>query len=110
MSLSKAEQVGEMIYELMRRGKLDKEAFNMRMSQLDLCGAHGRISSCYVTWLLLKNTPDCLEKQFHMDTNTLKLRAALQEESHATELVEAPVKKKALNTPRKSLRTVQRVT
>ena len=81
MSLSKAEHVGEMIYELLRRGKLDKEAFTRRMTQLDLCGSHGRVATCYVTWLLLKNTPDCLEKQFHMSANTLKLREALSEES-----------------------------
>ena len=62
MSLSKAEHVGEMIYELMRRGKLDKEAFTRRMTQLDLCGSHGRVATCYVKWLLLKNTPDCSEK------------------------------------------------
>ena len=81
MSLSKAEHVGEMIYELLRRGKLDKDAFTRRMTQLDLCGSHGRVATCYVTWLLLKNTPDCLEKQFHMNANTLKLREALSEES-----------------------------
>ena len=102
-----------MIYELMRRGKRDKETLIRRMSQLDLCGAHGRISSCYVTWLLLKSTPDCPEKQFHMNVNTLKLRAALQEEeSHAAELVEAPAEKEALktlHTSREILRAVQRV-
>ena len=40
MSLTKSEQVGETIYELMRRGKLDKEAFTRRMTQLDLFGSH----------------------------------------------------------------------
>ena len=111
MSLSKAEHVGEMIYELMSRGKLDKEAFTRRMTQLDLCGPHGRVASCYVTWLLLKNTPDCPEKQFHMARNNLKLRAALQEEEESltTKLAEGPAEMEARNACQQSLRTVQRV-
>ena len=81
MTLSKAEHVREMLYELMRRGKLDKETFARRMTQLDPCVSHGRVASCYVTWLLLKNTPDSSEKLYHMNVNTLKLREALSEES-----------------------------
>ena len=54
--LSRQELVGEAIYELLRRGSMDKATFTARMSALDQCGPDGAIAACYVTWMLLRNT------------------------------------------------------
>ena len=76
--LSRQELCGEAIYELTRRGKLDKETFTTRMQALDACGVDGAIGSCYATWLLLRAQPESQERDLLMAQNTLKLREAVR--------------------------------
>ena len=76
--LSRQELCGEAIYELMRRGKMDKATYTARMQALDSCGAAGAIGSCYATWLLLRAQPESQERDLYMAQNTLKLREAVR--------------------------------
>ena len=76
--LSRQELCGEAIYELMRRGKMDKETYTARMQALDSCGAEGAVGSCYATWLLLRAQPESQERDLWMAQNTLKLREAVR--------------------------------
>ena len=76
--LSRQELCGEAIYELTRRGKLDKETFTTRMQTLDACGVEGAIGSCYATWLLLRAQPESQERDLFMAQNTMKLREAVR--------------------------------
>ena len=72
--LSRQELCGEAIYELTRRGKLDKETFTTRLQALDACGADGAIGACYATWLLLRAQPESQERDLWMAQNTMKIR------------------------------------
>ena len=47
--LSRQELCGEAIYELTRRGKIDKATFIQRLEALDACGPDGAIGACYAT-------------------------------------------------------------
>ena len=76
--LSRHELCGEAIYELMRRGKIDKATYTARMQALDTCGADGAVGSCYATWLLLRAQPESQERNLYMAQNTLKLREAVR--------------------------------
>ena len=76
--LSRQELVGEAIYELLRRGLMDQATFTARMDALDHCGPDGAIGACYVTWLLLRNTRPCPERDYWMAQNTAKLRSILR--------------------------------
>ena len=76
--LSRQELCGEAIYELTRRGKLDKETFTTRLQALDACGADGAIGACYATWLLLRAQPESQERDLWMAQNTMKLREAVR--------------------------------
>ena len=76
--LSRQELCGEALYELTRRGKLDKETFTTRMQALDACGADGAIGACYATWLLLRAQPESQERDLWMAANTMKLREAVR--------------------------------
>ena len=75
--LSRQELCGEAIYELLRRGKLDKATFTARMQTLDNCGPDGAIAACYVTWMLLRNMPESAERDAWMAQNTAKLQGVL---------------------------------
>ena len=89
--LSRQELCGEAIYELMRRGKMDKSTFNARMSALDACGPDGAIASCYATWLLLRAQPESQERDLWMAHNTMKLREAVRHlEASTSKDVERP--------------------
>ena len=77
-ALSRQELCGEAIYELLRRGKLDKASFTARMQTLDNCGPDGAIAACYVTWMLLRNTRPCRERDYWMAQNAAKLRSILR--------------------------------
>ena len=44
--LSRQELCGEAIYELLRRGNMDKATFTARMSALDQCGPDGAVAAC----------------------------------------------------------------
>ena len=114
MSLTKAERVGEMIYDLLRRNKLSQHDFTRRMTQLDQCGTSGVIGACYVTWLTLRNCKDTPQRQAFLEQNIHKLRAALLEEESlarldSAQLTEGPAESEARNACLESLRTVQRV-
>ena len=76
--LSRQELCGEALYELTRRGKLDKETFTARMQALDACGPDGAIAACYTTWLLLRAQPESQERDIWMAQNTMKLREAVR--------------------------------
>ena len=76
--LSRQELCGEAVYELMRRGKMDKATYTARMQALDACGAEGAIGSCYATWLLLRAQPESQERDLFMAQNTMKLREAVR--------------------------------
>ena len=76
--LSRQELCGEAIYELMRRGKMDKATYTARMQALDSCGVDGAIGSCYATWLLLRAQPESQERDLFMAQNTMKLREAVR--------------------------------
>ena len=77
--LSRQELCGEAIYELLRRGNMDQATFTARrMSALDQCGPDGAIAACYVTWMLLRNTRPCPERDYWMAQNTAKLRSILR--------------------------------
>ena len=76
--LSRHELCGEAIFELMRRGKMDKATYTARMQALDSCGPDGAIGSCYATWLLLRAQPESQERDLWMAQNTLKLREAVR--------------------------------
>ena len=76
--LSRQELCGEAIYELTRRGKIDKATFTQRLEALDACGPDGAIGACYATWLLLRAQPECQECDLWMAQNTLKLREAVR--------------------------------
>ena len=76
--LSRQELCGEAIYELTRRGKLDKETFTTRLQALDACGADGAIGACYATWLLLRAQPESQQRDLFMAQNTMKLREAVR--------------------------------
>ena len=76
--LSRQELCGEAVYELIRRGKMDKATYTARMQALDACGAEGAIGSCYATWLLLRAQPESQERDLWMAANTMKLREAVR--------------------------------
>ena len=76
--LSRQELCGEAVYELMRRGKMDKATYTARMQALDTCGPEGAIGACYTTWLLLRAQPECQERDLWMAKNTMKLREAVR--------------------------------
>ena len=76
--LSRQELCAEALYELTRRGKLDKETFTTRMQALDACGPDGAIGACYTTWLLLRAQPESQERDLWMAQNTMKLREAVR--------------------------------
>ena len=76
--LSRQELCGEAVYELIRRGKMDKATYTARMQALDACGAEGAIGSCYATWLLLRAQPESQERDLFMAQNTMKLREAVR--------------------------------
>ena len=76
--LSRQELCGEAIFELVRRGKLDKATYTARMQALDSCRAEGAVGSCYTTWLLLRAQPESQERDLYMAQNTLKLREAVR--------------------------------
>ena len=76
--LSRQELCGEAIFELTRRGKLDRETFTARMQALDSCGVDGIIGSCYTTWLILRSQPESQERDLWMAQNTMKLREAVR--------------------------------
>ena len=76
--LSRQELCGEAIYELLRRGKMDKATFTARMHALDNCGPDGAIGACYVTWMLLRNMPERFERDVRMAQNTAKLQEVLK--------------------------------
>ena len=76
--LSRQELCGEAVYELIRRGKMDKATYMARMQALDACGAEGAIGSCYTTWLILRAQPESQERDLFMAQNTMKLREAVR--------------------------------
>ena len=76
--LSRQELCAEALYELTRRGRLDKETFTARMQALDACGPDGAIGACYTTWLLLRAQPESQERDLWMAQNTMKLREAVR--------------------------------
>ena len=76
--LSRQELCGEAIYELTRRGKLDKETFTTRLQALDACGPDGAIGACYATWLLLRAQPESQQRDLFMAQNTMKPREAVR--------------------------------
>ena len=76
--LSRQELCGEAIYELLRRGQMDKATFTARMNALDNCGPDGKIGACYVTWMLLRNMPESFERDVRMAQNTAKLQDVLK--------------------------------
>ena len=76
--LSRQELCGEAVYELMRRGKMDKTTYMARMQALDACGPDGAIGACYATWLLLRAQPESQERDLWMAANTMKLREAVR--------------------------------
>ena len=76
--LSRQELCAEALYELTRRGKLDKETFTTRMQALDACGPDGAIGACYATWLLLRAQPESQERDLWMAQNTMKLREVVR--------------------------------
>ena len=76
--LSRQELRGEAIYELMRRGKMDKATYTARMQALDTCGPDGPIGACYATWLLLRAQPESQERDLWMAANTMKLRETVR--------------------------------
>ena len=61
-ALSRQELCAEAIYELIRRGRMNKKMFEARMSALDQCGPDGAIAACYVIFLLLRHQPPSEEK------------------------------------------------
>ena len=76
--LSRQELCWGALYELVRRGKLDKETFTTRLQALDACGPDGAIGACYATWLLLRAQPESQERDLWMAQNTMKLREAVR--------------------------------
>ena len=76
--LSRQELCGEAVYELMRRGKMDKATYTARMQALDACGPEGAVGACYTTWLLLRAQPESQERDLWMAQNTMKLREAVR--------------------------------
>ena len=76
--LSRQELCAEALYELTRRGKMDKATYTARMQALDACGAEGAIGSCYATWLLLRAQPESQERDLFMAQNIMKLREAVR--------------------------------
>ena len=76
--LSRQELCAEALYELTRRGKLDKETFTARMQTLDACSPDGAIGSCYAVWLLLRAQPESQERDLWMAQTTMKLREVVR--------------------------------
>ena len=76
-ALSRQELCAEAIYELIRRGRMNKKMFEARMSALDQCGPDGAIAACYVIFLLLRHQPPSEEKTCYMAQNAEKLSAYL---------------------------------
>ena len=76
--LNRQELCGEAIYELTRRGKVDKVTFTTRMQALDACGPEGAIGACYAVWMLLRAQPESQERDLWMAANTMKLREAVR--------------------------------
>ena len=104
--LSRQELCGEAIYELMRRGQMDKATYTARMQALDSCGVDGAIGACYATWLLLRAMPECQERDLWMAQNTMKLREAVRY-SEASPTSKDMEREAASSGSASTLRTIQ---
>ena len=74
--LTRAEKVAESLYYRVRKG-MDKDEFIRCMNELQ-ARENGLLGTAYCSWLLLHQTPDCEEKERHLDTvrEQLQIRAA----------------------------------
>ena len=64
--LSRVERVAESLYRRVRKG-MDKDEFIRCMNELQ-AREDGLLGTAYCSWLLLRHTPDCEEKERHLDT------------------------------------------
>ena len=81
--LSREERVAESVYGLLRAGKLSREEYIRRMTDLERT-PRGAVAACYCTYLLLRRYR-CPESRVHMERMRDKLRAAL-EAAHSDDL------------------------
>ena len=70
--LTRAEKVAESLYYRVRKG-MDKDEFVRCMNDLE-GQEDGLLGTAYCSWLLLRHSPDCPEREMHMD----RVRAQLQ--------------------------------
>ena len=70
--LSRVERVAESLYYRVRKG-MDKDEFLRCMNELQ-AREDGLLGTAYCSWLLLRHTPDCEEKEMQLNT----VRAQLQ--------------------------------
>ena len=70
--LTRVEKVAESLYYRMRKG-MDKDEF-VRCTKALEAQEDGLLGTAYCSWLLLRHTPDCPERDMHFD----QIRARLQ--------------------------------
>ena len=92
--LTRVEKVAESLYYRVRKG-MGKEEFTLCMNALE-AQEDGLLGTAYCSWLLLRHTPDCPERDMHFD----RIRARLQLwaaqttcSSRADRHLETPVKR-----------------
>ena len=64
-NLTRAAREAECIYGLVHQGKMDKAEFVHRMNELEQQG-DGLLATGYCSWLLLRHTPNGIDREMHM--------------------------------------------
>ena len=70
--LTRVEKVAESFYYRVRKG-MGKEEFTLCMKALE-AQEDGLLGTAYCSWLLLRHTPDCPEREMLLDTVRAQLR------------------------------------